>query len=122
MLPHARVVALSGLGRASVASGDRAGALARRLSLGAILRSLSRAREPVAMSLVGGVHVTGTLDRVGADHVDVAVHHGAELRHDHAVVRVWTVPVSSIVEIAYARSAGPAAIKLSEGGLAGGLS
>lgn len=45
-----------------------------KLGLGHVLRGIARDRTPVVLQLVIGDRIDGTIDRVGADFVDVAVH------------------------------------------------
>lgn len=67
LVPTAAVTAVVGLG-AWVA--PEAGDVERRLSLGHALRAVARDRTLVRVD-AAGVSVSGRLDRVGADHVDV---------------------------------------------------
>jgi hypothetical protein len=48
--------------------------LAERMSIGFVLRDLARRRVPVALHTVEGRALTGTIDRAGADHLDLALH------------------------------------------------
>lgn len=58
--------------------------LAARLGLAFILRDLCRRRRAVDVVL-GTIQVHGTIDRVGRDHFDLAVHDPAEPRRASAV-------------------------------------
>jgi hypothetical protein len=51
-----------------------------RLGLGVALRAVARDRAPVVVHLTGGSTVEGTLERVGADFVEVTEHPAAETR------------------------------------------
>lgn len=59
-------------------------ALTARLGLPFVLRDLARRRRPVRLLVPGG-ELTGTLDRVGRDHLDLAVHALDEPRRDRSV-------------------------------------
>ncbi|GAB2740465.1 hypothetical protein [Sinomonas soli] len=73
LVPHEGIVTVEGLGRGAV--GERS-AVRRALSLGSGLRAIARDRSPVACFVDAGtgesLTVTGTLDTVGADYVEVA--------------------------------------------------
>lgn len=82
LLPLAAVRGVGGLSRS--AEPDR-GEVARRLGLGVVLRGLARDRSAVAVRMAGSGTLTGTIDRVGADHLDLAVHPADEPRRGAAV-------------------------------------
>lgn len=60
-------------------------ALAERMTLGFVLRDLARRRVGVRIVVAGGTSWTGTIDRAGADHVDLALHDAGEPRRASAV-------------------------------------
>ena len=93
LIPLGAVIAASGLG--VTAAGDRSSVL-RRLSLASALRAVARDRSPVRIELVNGGSVTGTVDAVGADHLDLAEHPADEPRRPAAVRRVLTVPFPAL--------------------------
>lgn len=95
LIPLARVLAIAGLRRAAAPPGSE-GRVVSRLGLVTALRALVRDRAPVVVVLVDGGAVHGTLDRVGADHVDVAEHPAGEPRRAGAVTGVRTVPLDAI--------------------------
>lgn len=67
----------------SVRSAHPGAALAQRMSLGFVVRDLVRRRIPVTVRLVTGRVLSGTIDRAGADHLDLALHEvGAVRRAD----------------------------------------
>ncbi len=59
------------------------------------LRDLARRRTPVEVALADD-RPTGTIDGVGADHLDLAVHPVELPRRDSAVTAVWLVPLRRI--------------------------
>ena len=97
LIPMSAVTAVAGLGRA-VAPPDRT-VVAARLGLRQALRGVARDRAPVRIGLVDGSESTGTLDRVGADFVDLAEHAPGELRRVAAVRRELTLPLCSIAVV-----------------------
>ena len=95
LVPLTAVLGITGVG-ARTAAPDSEGEVGRRLDLRWALRGLARDRAGVAVVLRDGATVTGTLDRVGADHVDVAEHAPGEPRRAGAVRQVRVVPVSAL--------------------------
>lgn len=91
LVPLESVLGVGGLGRHSSAP---AGAL--ELSLRSVLRGIVRDRAPVRLILGDGTPVDGTLDRVGADFVEVAEHPIGEPRRPGVVHAVRTVPLGGI--------------------------
>lgn len=96
LVPLGAVSAVSGL-PASVSDGQARPT--RRLALSTVLRGLARDRAAVRLSLAGGGVLTGTVDRVGADHVDVALHPVEEPRRRGSVVEVRTVAIAALVRL-----------------------
>jgi hypothetical protein len=89
-----RILVIDGLGRESVPTGE---GVTRRLGLGTALRALAARREPVSVHLVDGSRFTGTLDRVGADHVDLAEHPLDRPRRSVEVRAVRTLAMRAVV-------------------------
>jgi hypothetical protein len=92
------VVSVGGLGRAAAAPASE-GVVHARLSLRSALRGLARDRAAVRLHLVDGSALDTTLDRVGADFVDVALHAPGEARRRTDVRGVRTVPVAAIAAV-----------------------
>lgn len=66
-------------------------------SMVAIYRMLARRREPVQiLARNGQLLAEGTIDRVGADHVDVALHARDEFRRGAALRGMRTIPFDAI--------------------------
>lgn len=70
LVPLRAVCAVDGLGAAATAGG----ALARRITLSVVLRGLAERRSPVLLQLRGGSVLSGSVQRVGGDHLDLTVH------------------------------------------------
>lgn len=94
LVPLASLMAVEGdLGSAAEAP-DRPSA---RVPFAAALRRLARARAAVRLTSPSGAAVAeGTVDRVGADHLDVARHPRDEARRRSAVRGRLTVPFSAL--------------------------
>lgn len=69
--------------------------LSARLGLQFVLRDLCRRRKPVDLVLAAG-EVHGTLDRVGRDHVDLAVHERGAHRREAEVREIRIVPLAAL--------------------------
>jgi hypothetical protein len=92
LVPLHAVVAVSGLSRRVA---PPPGVVLRRLGLGHALRALARDRAGVRLVTAGG-DLTGTIDRVGADHLDLAEHPAGEARRAGAVRAVLAVPFAAL--------------------------
>ncbi|HEY1484803.1 MAG TPA: hypothetical protein VGF84_01790, partial [Micromonosporaceae bacterium] len=97
LLPLTAVASVAGLGPLS-APGD-GGVVASRLDFRYALRGLARDRSGVAVTLFDGSALMGTIDRVGADFVEVAEHPTGELRRVRAVRQMRTVPLHAIAVV-----------------------
>ncbi|AZI57486.1 hypothetical protein EH165_04220 [Nakamurella antarctica] len=102
MVSHAAVNFVEGL---RAATGAAPSGIATKLDFRRALRAVARDRSPVTVSLGGGGEIAGTLDRVGADFIEVAVHAPWESRRSAAVQSVVTVPLAA-VEVVRARPLG----------------
>lgn len=74
---------------------ESAARLVDRIGLPFVLRDLCRRRKSLLLRTQGGL-VTGTIDRVGRDHVDVAVHEPGSLRRAGEVQHYRIVPLAQI--------------------------
>ncbi len=97
LVPLAAVRAVSGLGRlAQPAATGRVGA---RLGLASALRAIARDRSPVRLDLVDAAVLDGTLDRVGADFVELAEHGAGEWRRGAEVRSVLLVATAELAVV-----------------------
>lgn len=95
VLALASVSSVSGLGRATTPAGS-AGPVGARLGLRSVLRGIGRDRSLVSLQLVDGSRLDGTIDRVGADFLELATHPGGEFRRRGEVRDVPAVPLTAI--------------------------
>lgn len=93
LVPWAAVTSVSGLSRSSA---PPPGVVLARLRLGHALRALARGRSAVRLRL-DGAELTGTIDRVGADHLDVAEHPAGEARRPDQVRGVRVVRTAALL-------------------------
>ena len=70
--------------------------LADRLGFAFVLRTVCRRRTAVELALRGG-RLHGTLDRVGRDHLDLAVHDPGTQRRADVVRQVRIVPFAQVL-------------------------
>jgi hypothetical protein len=99
----AAVRTVAGLGRRTVAP-EPEGVVRARLDLRRALRGLVRDRSAVQMVLDDGAALTGTLDRVGADYVELAVHPLDQPRRSESVQEVRAVVIAAVAVV---RTASP---------------
>ncbi|MFZ2964759.1 MAG: hypothetical protein WA006_08765 [Rhodoglobus sp.] len=100
VIPIASIAAITlppGLIAASLggARTDEHPALTARLGLTFVLRDLCRRRRPVQLLIQGGT-VHGTIDRVGRDHLDLAVHEPGSARRDSAVEELRVIALTAV--------------------------
>jgi len=74
-------------------------AVAAKLNLGYALRGIARDRAEVTVALRSGERVTGTVDRVGADFVDLAEHPLGEPRRTGAVHAIRTIAFDALAAL-----------------------
>lgn len=92
LVPLASVTAIVGL---AMRSDDDRG-MGRRFGLGVALRAIARDRAAVAIHDIAGGLATGTIDRVGADHLDLAEHPADAMRRATALTGHRAVPFAAI--------------------------
>ena len=92
LVPLPAVLGISGLGSRSAPPGH-GGQVAMRLGLGSALRALARDRAVVTAVLTDGSTVAGTLDRVGADFVELT---SRDTDRDGLRPEVRLVPTSAL--------------------------
>lgn len=96
LVPLGAVGGVSGLSRRADVPG---GELARRVRLTTVLRRLARDRSGVRVRLTDGSEVDGTIDRAGADHLDVALHALDDPRRPGLVRGVLVIPVAALAHV-----------------------
>jgi hypothetical protein len=105
----AQLRGIRGLARVSAVPGS-ASIVDSRLGLRHVLRGIARDRSPVRLHLAGGsggdpggdvpwTSVDATIDRVGADFIEVATHSAAEVRRRAEVREVELIPLTALVAL-----------------------
>jgi hypothetical protein len=97
LVASAAVRTVTGLGRRTTV--EDKGVVRARMDLRWALRGLARDRSAVQVVLDDGGVLTGTLDRVGADHVELAEHPADVPRRAEAVQAVTAVVVAAIAVV-----------------------
>jgi hypothetical protein len=98
LMPWSAVVSVVGLGLGSAAPTD-GGHVFRRLGLTVALRAIARDRATVSVALVDGSVLSGTIDRVGQDFVEISEHAVGEARRPGQVSVVRTVAHAGLATI-----------------------
>ena len=94
----AAVLRLRGLLRYSAVPHSM-GVVESRLGLRHVLRGIARDRSAVRLHLVDGSVVDATVDRVGADFVEVATHGAGEARRRAEVRDIEAVPLAVLTAV-----------------------
>ena len=105
LVPYAAAVRYLGLSRLAVPEPSR---VRQRLGLASALRGLARDRAGLAVTLVGGSSgatlLHGVIDRVGRDHLDLAVTGDGEDRRAANVRQLATVPFVALAAVRSVRA------------------
>ncbi|NKF32026.1 hypothetical protein HER21_36975, partial [Pseudomonas sp. BGM005] len=89
-----------GLLLASLEESDtQAPSLRERMTLGFLLRDFARRRTPVRIIGVDGADLHGTVDRAGADHLDLALHDPGTARLAGAVQGFRLMPFAGVASV-----------------------
>ena len=73
--------------------------LADRMTFGFVIRDLVRRRVSVSVHLTHGRMLAGTIDRAGADHLDIAIHEPGTPRRASEVTGHRVVPFGAVAWI-----------------------
>lgn len=76
------------------------GPLTAKIGIGVVLRDLARRRVPVdVLTRAEPAPAHGTIDRVGADHLDLAVHERGAVRRESSVLEHRVVSLAAITQL-----------------------
>lgn len=95
LVPLGAIVQVTGLPRRS--AGPRVVTRVRRFGLGAALRAIARDRAGVVVDDRAGRQLTGSIDAVGADHVDIVEHPLDVPRRPEAVQALRVLPFDALI-------------------------
>jgi hypothetical protein len=98
LVPLAAVLGVSGLSRLSAVP-NSASPVESRLTLRPVLRGLARDRSAGQVARVDGSTLNATIDRVGADFVELALHAPGETRRRSEVRDVVVMPLRAIAAV-----------------------
>jgi hypothetical protein len=98
LVPLSAMALLEGVGQGAV-SADVAGRVVSRLGLAAVLRSLARDRSTVRLRIGGDRVLVGTVQRVGSDFLELAVHDAEESPRRGTVRATPLVPLEGLVSV-----------------------
>ncbi|MBV9823264.1 MAG: hypothetical protein JO144_13575 [Actinobacteria bacterium] len=96
LLATAAVTSVAGLGRLSGPPGGGESRVDTTPGLGSVLRAVARDRSVLRVSLTDSTVLDGTLDRVGADYVELAIHAAGEPRRRAEVREVLALPFDAL--------------------------
>lgn len=75
------------------------GTLGQRMMFGFVIRDLVRRRIPVTVHLTSGRVLSGTIDRAGADHLDIAVHETGAVRRADQITGYRLIPLGAVAAV-----------------------
>lgn len=101
--PHSEVVvalsAVSAVEGLTSQTGPALRAVDAAVDLRKVLRAVARDRSAVTLHTSHGAELSGTIDRVGADFLELAAHAGGEPRRAGSVRAVLVVPLAAVVMV-----------------------
>ncbi len=95
LLPLRSIISVTDLGQSSEST-DTKSFVGQRYGISAVVRRWVRDRRTVTLGVAGLGDVTGTLNRAGRDHVDVAVHPADIFRRTTGVAEIHTISYDAI--------------------------
>jgi hypothetical protein len=98
VLALGNVISIAGLGRLSAPPGS-GGAVESRLGLRHALRAVAADRSVTQLCLSDGSALSGTVDRVGRDFLELSIHPAGEVRRRTAVREVQLVRFAGLVAL-----------------------
>lgn len=98
LVPLAALLGVDGLGRLTAPPGS-VDPVTAKLGLRHALRGIARDRSGVRLHLSSGEVLAATLDRVGADYLEAALHPAGEARRSGAVRSSRAVPFAALAAV-----------------------
>ena len=99
LIPYTAVISYAGLGRLAVAEPSQ---VRRGIGLAHALRGLARDRAELSVTVGrggGAVRLVGVIDRVGKDHLDLAISTPGEVRRSSRITQVSVLPFAGLAAI-----------------------
>lgn len=98
LIPHQAISSVTGMPWLSAVPGSE-GEVAAKLDFRFALRRLARDRAFVRLTNVDSLQLAGTIDRVGADFLELAEHAAGDPRRTRSVVGVRAIPLAAIAVV-----------------------
>lgn len=99
LVPLASLLGVVGLDAKVAAEPGSEGQVGARCGLGVVLRALARDRATVACTVLDGTTAIGTVERVGADHLELAVHPPGERRARGPAQGLRLIPFAALAVV-----------------------